>query len=155
MRNYDLVSSIAWFAIGLGCILEGLKLGFGRWDAPGPGFLPAVIGACLAALSVGLFLKTLFSRVPEGGAKRFWKSQGGWKKVFSVLGALICYVVVLFPLGYVITTTLFLTFLIKFIGKKKWWFSVMISIVASLISFLAFRNWMGVPLPLGLLTIIH
>jgi presenilin-like A22 family membrane protease len=52
-------------------------------------------------------------------------------------------------LGYILTTTLFLLFLLKFVGKKGWVVSIFMAIVVSLSSYALFRMGLGVSLPKG------
>lgn len=153
MRRSDLFTSIVWFLIGLGFTLGGLRLGFGNFGAPGPGFLPTLVGGILSGLSMGLFFRSFLVKT-ELHAVSFWKEKGSWKKVLFTLLSLILYLVLLDYLGYILTTFLFLGYLIKFIGKRGWRLSIFVSIFATLVSYIVFAQWMEVRLPNGILGLI-
>ena len=149
MRYSDLFTSIVWFLVGLGFTLGGLRLGFGNFGAPGPGFLPVLVGGILSGLSIGLFFRSLLAKT-KPQAVSFWKEKGSWKKVAFTLLSLILYLALLNYLGYLLTTFLFLGYLVKFIGKRGWGLSIFVSILATLVSYSLFARWMGVPLPTGI-----
>lgn len=138
----------------MGFVIGGLKLGFGHFGAPGPGFLPTLIGGILAGLSLGLFVKSVLVKAELEGTASFWKEKGSWRKVSFTLLSLILYLALLNYLGYMLTTFLFLGYLIKFIGKRGWVLSIFVSILATLVSYNVFSRWLGVPLPSGIFRII-
>jgi putative tricarboxylic transport membrane protein len=137
----------------MGFTLEGLNLGFGNFGVPGPGFLPVLIGGVLAGLSLGLFVKSLLLKTEPEEIASFWKEKGSWKKVLFTLLSLVLYLFFLDYLGYILTTFLFLCYLVKFIGKRGWVVSLSVSILATVISYGVFARWMEVPLPRGIFNI--
>jgi putative tricarboxylic transport membrane protein len=137
----------------MGFTLEGLQLGFGSFGVPGPGFLPVLIGGILAGLSLGLFVKSLLLKTEPEEIASFWKEKGSWKKVLFTLLSLVLYLFFLDYLGYILTTFLFLCYLVKFIGKRGWVVSLSVSILATVISYGVFARWMEVPLPRGIFNI--
>jgi putative tricarboxylic transport membrane protein len=81
----------------------------------------------------------------------FWSSKGSWKPVlFTTLG-LIAYVLVLKPIGFILTTFLFVFYLMKFICKKRWSISIGTGVIFSLVSYGLFAYLLGTPLPKGYL----
>lgn len=154
MRNSDFFSSVVWFLIGLGFLFGGLRLGYGSLNTPGPGFLPSMIGGVLSLLSLLLFIVTLLA--PKNRLEieaSFWKEKTSWKKVLFSFLSLIFYLIFLNYLGYIITTFLFSLYLFKFIGRRGWWSSLLVAILASLVSWVIFRVGMEVPLPEGIIKI--
>ena len=153
MRGYDLISSTAWLLVGLGFVAGGFQLGFGRWAAPGPGFFPGLIGGVLGLLGLVLLLRTAVQRPISagGGRTRFWKEKESWKAVLMSLLALIFYMLFLNPLGYLLTTFLFMGFLVKWVGKKGWALSLVLALLSSLVSYWLFHRWLEVSLPGGFL----
>jgi putative tricarboxylic transport membrane protein len=151
VRNNDSVSGLFCLCLGLVFMGGGLKMGLGPWNAPGPGFFPAVIGAILSSLS-GVLLVTASRKkgTPESGS--FWKRKGSWRKILPSLLSLFFYLAFLDFLGYLLTTGLFILFLLKFVGKKRWGASILMAVIASAGSYALFRMGLGVLLPRGFLS---
>jgi len=122
-------------------------------NAPGPGFFPTLIGGIFSLLSLALFVTTLPTkdRLREGGG--FWREKGSWRKVLPSLLSLVFYLISLDYLGYRITTFLFILFLLKFVGQRKWGSSILIAILVSGGSYAIFKTGLGVSLPKGLINI--
>jgi putative tricarboxylic transport membrane protein len=128
-------------------------MGIGPLTAPGPGFFPTLIGGLFSILSIALFIITFPTkdRLPE--KRGFWKEKGSWKKVFLSLLSLVFYLISLDYLGYRITTFLFILFLLKFVGQRRWGSSILTAILVSLGSYAIFKTGLGVSLPKGLIKI--
>jgi len=144
---HNLISSGFWFLVGLGFTLGGLRYGFGTWREPGPGLLPCVFGIILASLSASLFLVTLGSSKKE--TARFWAATGSWKPILYTLFSLVCYMLLLKPIGFVLVTFLLAFFLLRFIGQKGWFISVLIAVIFSFSCYVLFGRLLGSPLPTG------
>jgi putative tricarboxylic transport membrane protein len=151
VKNKELFSSVVWFLVGLGFLFGGLRLGYGRLSTPGPGFLPFMIGCVLSLLSILLFIVNVLPKDRLESQVRFWKEKESWKKVLFSFLSLIFYLIFLNYLGYIITTFLFSLYLFKFIGKRRWWLSILIAVLASSVSWVIFRVGMEVPLPKGMI----
>ena len=150
VRNNDSVSSLFCLFLGLVFIGGGLKMGLGPLNGPGPGFFPAVIGVLFSSLSAALFVTASRRKRPsEKGS--FWKQEGSWVKILPSLLSLLFYLAFLDFLGYLLTTSLFISFLLKFVGKKGWRASILMAVIVSLGSYAMFRMGLGVLLPKGLI----
>jgi putative tricarboxylic transport membrane protein len=147
--NNDTVSGLVCLLIGLSFVAGGVAMGLGPLNAPGAGFFPAVIGGIFSLLSGALFLKVFLKEGPAREKKSFWREERSWVRVSLSLCALLFYLFSLNNLGYILTTTLFILFLLKSVGKKGWKISVSMAVVASLASYALFRIGLGVLLPKG------
>jgi putative tricarboxylic transport membrane protein len=125
-------------------------MGLGPLNAPGPGFFPAVIGGVFSSLSAALFV-TAARRKGPSEKKSFWKQEGSWVKIFPSLLSLVFYLAFLDFLGYLLTTSLFIFFLLKFVGRKGWGASILMALIVSASSYALFRTGLGVLLPRGLI----
>ena len=150
VRNNDFVSSLFCLCLGLVFMGGGVKMGLGPLNAPGPGFFPAVLGGVLSSLSTVLFV-TAARRKGLSEKGRFWKQEGSWRKILPSLLSLFFYLAFLDFLGYLLTTGLFILFLLKFVGKKGWGASILMAVIASAGSYALFRMGLGVLLPRGLI----
>lgn len=128
-------------------------MGIGPLDAPGPGFFPTMIGGVFSLLSLALFITTSLSKNQLAEKGSFWKEQKSWVKVILSLFSLVSYLIALNYLGYILTTFLFILYLLKFVGKKGWGVSLLIAIIVSLGSFAVFKTALRVLLPQGVINI--
>ena len=151
MKSNDSVSSL--FCLGLGLVFTagGLQMGIGPLNAPGSGFFPAVIGGMFSSMSAVLFV-TAARRKETATKPTFWKQEGSWVKIFPSLLSLVFYLAFLDFLGYLLTTSLFIFFLLKFVGKKGWGASILIAVIVAAGSYAMFRMGLGVLLPRGFIS---
>jgi putative tricarboxylic transport membrane protein len=150
-KNKDFLSSVVWGAVALAFTWGGLRLGVGSLHRPGPGFIPSMIGVLLLLLSAALLLITLSQGKNEQAKVALWKEKGSWEKILSSFIALLFYLILLNPLGYLVTTFLFLTYLIRFVSGKGWRLALGIAILTSGASYLLFAIGLEVRLPQGII----
>ncbi len=149
MKNGDASSGLVCMIIGLGFVAGGVRMGLGPLNAPAAGFFPVVIGGIFSLLSGALFVKASLGKSPNPEKTNFWKEERSWVRVSYSLLALVFYLASLNYLGYIPTTTLFLFFLLKIVGKKGWKISILLAVVLALGSYALFRMGLGVSLPKG------
>jgi putative tricarboxylic transport membrane protein len=152
MGQANQISSIFWLILGSAVSYGSYRLGLGTLTHPGPGFLPFWCGTILAGLSALVFFQgTLAKRrgdqIPLG---RKWKGMRWSKTVFVVL-AILVYIFTFTYLGFLLSTTLLLIFLLKAVDPERWMVAVGTAIFASLASFVVFALWLDVQLPRGFL----
>jgi len=149
MKSRDTGSSLIFLILGLSFVAGGLRMGLGPLNAPGAGFFPAVIGGLFTLLSGTLFVRAVVAEKPDREKANFWREERSWARVFLSLLSLVFFLAALNYLGYILTTALFILFLLKVVGKKGWKVSILIAIAASLGSYALFRMGLGVLLPRG------
>jgi putative tricarboxylic transport membrane protein len=126
-------------------------MGLGPINSPGAGFYPTVIGGIFSILSAVLLITTILEKNRREEKPCFWKEKTSWVKVSLVLLSLTFYMSFLEFLGYIVTTVLFILFLLKVVGKKSWVISTLMAVLVSLASYALFKMALGVALPKGLL----
>ena len=150
MLNNDQVSSTAFFFIGVMIVIASLPYELGGLHSPKTGFLPFVTGLTICLLSlIGFGDATLKRR--EGGK---WKSivKGlRWDKPLVTLISLVVYALVLNSLGFILTTTLLVGFLLKAIIPQRWSVVITGAILTPLVAYLVFQILLKTELPMGLL----
>ena len=146
--NNDQLSSTVWFILGLAVCLGSLQYKLGTPASPGTGFMPFLAGMAICFFSgTGLIHSTLRRRQGEGWAPVL---QGfSWKNAMIILVSLLAYALLLFPLGFVITTTLFIAFLLRAIVPQRWSVVIACSILTAAASYLIFEVWLKAQLPKG------
>jgi putative tricarboxylic transport membrane protein len=150
MKSYNGIAAIFFLAIGVFFVLYARTVEIGTFTEPGPGFLPFWGGLTLVAMSIILFLKS-YARKTETVRPSFFLQPDSWKRVLAVFLSLIVYNLLLTPLGFTITTFLFLVFLVKFIFPQTWKRSLVVGVLSSIFARLLFINFLETQLPRGLL----
>ena len=150
--NNDQLSGTVWFILGLAVCLGSLQYKLGTPAAPGTGFMPFLSGLAICFFSgIGLIHSTLRRRQGEGWAPVL---QGVfWKNAMIILVSLLVYALLLVPLGFVFTTTLFIAFVLRAIVPQRWSVVIACSILTAAASYLIFEVWLKAQLPKGLLGI--
>lgn len=127
----------------------------------GPRTFPFVVGAIMLVVSILLLWRTVRRRensdtkteeasaaVPLEDDETVIKDRiGAW----VVVAALIAMFVLLVPLGFVVTMTLFLFGLATFFSPRQWLANLIVAIVFSTFFFFLFAWVLSVPLPRGIL----
>lgn len=150
-RDRDVTSSMFWILIGILFCIGGLHYGIRRSGIPGPGFLPFATGLILVALSLILLLSRFLKRRDEAGAIGEPMPRGeALRRILKALGALCLYVLILEPLGFLLTTFLFMILALR-LEPRRWTFILTLAIGATAFFFLLFKVLLRVPLPPGIL----
>jgi putative tricarboxylic transport membrane protein len=138
----DLVSGLFWLAVAIFAAVQGLSLKLGSLDRPGPGFFPFWGGVVLGVLSVVLIVRGFRRAGPSPPIR-----PESWKPVV-VVGALLAYLLLLEPLGFVAVTFLFLLILFR-LERRGWAVSAASAAVGTLASYALFQVWLRTQLPIG------
>jgi len=154
MRAVDLLGGLFWLAVAAVVVWEGVDLGIGAANDPDSGFVLVGAGAALALLGALLSGKALVHAGPDAaGGWRIAEPWAGtrWPKVVWVVAVLFAYAALLWPLGFLVATALFLLILFKTVEPQRWWVAAVASVTATAACWVVFRIWFGVSLPTGLL----
>ena len=138
----DLVSGLFWLAVAIFAALQGLALNLGSLNRPGPGFFPFWGGVVLGVLSVVLIVRSR-----RRATTRPSVHPESWK-LLDVVGALLAYLLLLEPLGFVAVTFLFLLLLFR-LERRGWGFSAVSAAIGTLASYALFQVWLRTQLPTG------
>ena len=142
--------SLIWLGIGIFLCIGAYRLSLGTFRNPGPGFLPFITGAILASLAFVVFLQSRAAKKAEEKAKPFFvDKKHAWKPTLVLLG-LFAYAVGMDYLGFLVSTTIFLAFLLWAVAAQRWYIVVFGSILASATSYIIFEILLNSPLPKGI-----
>ncbi len=135
--------------MGVLICLGSVKLSLGNFRNPGPGFLPFITGAALTGLALVVFLQSRRTGQGDKEGKPFLADKAkGLKAVLTLIG-LLAYAVGMEYLGFLLSTTLFLAFLLGVVEPQKWYVVVLGSILSSVASYTLFEILLKSPLPKG------
>ncbi len=147
---YNRISSIFFGGVGVFFTLYARTVEIGAWNEPGPGFLPFWGGMVLAVMSGALLLHTFWGKLPPI-TQSFFPRPDSWKRVAATFAALIVYNLLLTPLGFMLTTFLFIGFLVRFIFPQTWTRTLVAAGLSALAARLLFINFLETQLPRGFL----
>ena len=148
MFNNNQVSSAFLFFFGAFIILISVPYDLGGLHSPKTGFLPFLTGSVICLLSLIGFISATIQR----GQGQRWKHilKGlRWEKPLITMVSLVAYALLVETLGFILTTTLLVGFLLKAIIPQKW--SVVLSgaILTPSIAYVIFQVLLKTELPAG------
>ena len=150
MKNRDLTSSIVWMALGGLFVVGALQQGLMRKGVPGPGFLPFFSGLALIFLSFIVLIPALGQRGKDEGGD-FFPERGSFRKLLFAVIALFAFGFALDYGGYLLTTFLFMFFIIRLMKPKGWRTTILLAFSTAALSYLIFVVLLEVQLPRGIL----
>jgi len=126
-----------------------IQLPMGSAAKPGPGIFPLLLGLVIGSLSLLLILKNLRSQTKLGDRGIDKEVPTGKWRVVYLLGSLFLYVLLLQPIGFLVSTCIFLIGL-KPIIQKSWVPVLLGSFFTSVVFFFFFNYLLKVQLPMGI-----
>ncbi len=149
-KTYNQIAALFFLGVGVFFALSAYSEEIGTWHEPGPGFLPLWAGLILCGMAGALFLGSYGKKL---GVLRppFFAQSDSWKRVLATFLALVIYNLLLTPLGFTLTTFLFLGFLVKFIFPQTWRRTLSVAVFGSVLARLLFINFLETQLPKGFL----
>jgi len=150
MKRADMVSAVFFLVLAAFAIHEAL--GLPKFESFGPGgdFAPFWLGVTLAFLALLLAISAL-RRPADASGDLSMPSREALVKIVSMVVALCVYALVVETVGYLLSTFLFLAFLLLMLTRLSRLGNLAIAAGAALF-FTALFSWvLGIPLPHGIL----
>lgn len=122
-------------------------LSFGSFTYPKVGFIPQLTGTLAVIISSGLLIQAI---VGKGDSKNV-KLQLDWRKFILIISCITIYIIMLDPIGYLISTFLVLLSVLKIAGQKGVVIPLAISVITTLVFYTVFKIALSIPLPSGIL----
>lgn len=118
------------------------------WDgfAPGSGFLPMWLGIALVALVAVLLIAQNARPAPAPAAPI---APTRHRRALAIMAGLAVSAVALEFIGFVVTIGGYLLYLLAFVERRSPAQTALVAGGTTLILFLLFHTWLGVPLPAG------
>lgn len=149
-KGGEIAVALALAAVGAGFAFLALKLPAGNEPGtPGPGTAPAFLGMALAGCGLFIAIRAMMQNAQAGPEAASASSQ--WRKPVTALALLIACAVALEPLGFILSTFLFLAAGFMLLGETDWRISIPAAAVGSMGLWLFFTKLLGVGLPYGLI----
>ncbi|MFB3884475.1 MAG: tripartite tricarboxylate transporter TctB family protein [Thermodesulfobacteriota bacterium] len=148
MAKADRISGFFWFIFSLFVSYHSYKLGLGMLHRPGPGFLYFWTGIVLGILSLSIILKSFRKGHLDEATEPVFRKKNV-TKIVPVLLSLFLYGLLMERVGFLILTLLLFLFLLGVIEKKRWSFTLSVSLIVTVISYLVFEVGLQSQLPKG------
>lgn len=148
VRAMDIITSLAFLAIGLTVMIGSLKLG-ASWGADGPeaGYFPFYISLIIMLSStVTLYQAVIVNKNKE---TETFVEREPFKQVMAVLLPAIVFVLGVQLIGIYVSSALYIAIFMVWLGKYPIWKAVAVSVGVSVALYLMFEFWFQVPLPHG------
>jgi len=146
-------SSLVWLGIAILICIGSLRLSLGSFRNPGPGFFPFIAGLIVAVMALAIHLQSRGKTSAKGTPEPLWADKKRIQKMVFTTLALLAYGVGMDYLGFLVSTFLFLAFLLRMIEPQRWSLVLLESALASGISYLIFDIWLQAQLPKGIFQI--
>ncbi len=154
MGKADRISGIFWLVFAVFIGVQSYRLGLGTLHKPGPGFLFFWTSIVLAIMSLIVLLRAWSGKKTEEPGISIFGTQNT-RKILFVLISLFLYARFMETIGFIPVTLLLFVFLLGIIEKKRWLYTIFVSVVVTVISYLIFETWLKSQLPKGLLDFLR
>ena len=150
MSRADRISGFFWLFFAILVCIESKRLGLGTLHQPGPGFLFFYASIALGLMSLVVLIRAWMDKEAAETKLTIFGGQNV-SKIVLVLISVFLYAIFMETVGFILVTLLLFIFLLGFIEKKKWWYTLFVSVVVTVIAYLIFEVWLKSQLPRGFL----
>ncbi|MBI3067595.1 MAG: tripartite tricarboxylate transporter TctB family protein [Betaproteobacteria bacterium] len=151
-RRIDQFSALVWLAAGATVVTEARTLEYTSEFGPGPGFFPFWLGLVVIALGLALLVKSAFR--PTNGEELALPGRYAVRQMFLVMASFFGFVFLAEPVGFLLGIGLLFLFLLVFVERRGWKFSLAVSVVSTLAFWVVFDRALQLQLPRGLLGLL-
>jgi len=154
MAKADQISGIFWLLFSILVSTESYRLGLGSLRKPGPGFFFFWTGVFLGILSLIVILRSSGTeKRPEDQGPSSGKVNS--TKIILVLVGLFFHALLMETMGFLIVSFLLFLFLLGIVEKKKWFLTLWVSLVVTVITYIIFEIGLRSQLPKGILEFLR
>lgn len=146
------LEGIFWIGIGVIICILALQFDLGSFRGPGAGFVAFLSGLFISCIGLVMIVSKAVSKnrlyqVPE---VHHPFQIASWPQLIYTIGLLVAYIVLIEPVGFILTTFLLMFGLFFDHEKRNWAWSLFFSIVTVLVSYMTFEVWLRCQLPRGI-----
>lgn len=140
------IAALLLLVFAAGFLWEASRYPFGSVGAPGPGFLPVVLGSAFAVLALVLLIR------PGHPPKDVMPPDSGAAvRIVTTLVAIAVAIVLLDWLGFLVVGTLLMLTMLLVLDRRPV-LAVVLAPVSVVLVYAVFKVWLRVPLPAGVLS---
>jgi putative tricarboxylic transport membrane protein len=155
MKNKkDFLSGSFFLLLGFYLAFRSMQLSVWSRFGPDEGFIPLltaviIIGICLVIIIKSLSLTQ--GQKKEETPEKQKKEIGSIFKVSLYILLIMLYGLLLEKVGFLITSSLFLFIMLKYVEKQSWRMTTFVGVASMITSYLLFVYFLGILLPRGLI----
>lgn len=146
MKRWERIAAISLFLIGVGGAIGAWQIGFGTFQAPGPGFFPFWLASLLALLSLVFFVRNLGEDVIPVA---LW-AKGSWIRPLKAACVMFVYVLLIGRLGFISSSALLFVAWLRIVEHSSWK-TVALLVVGGTAGLYLFTSLLSISLPRGIL----
>jgi len=149
----DQISALIWMLGGAVVILQSQTLDYIAEYGPGPGFLPFWLGVLTVILGLSLLIKATFlSKKTEVIELPTRKTT---YQLLLVISAIFAFVLLVEKVGFLICIGLLFFFLLFFVERKGWKFSLIMTLASPIVIWIIFEVALDLRLPRGVIDLFR
>lgn len=80
-----------------------------------------------------------------------WATYSDWKIVGSIVGGIVLFIILLNPIGWILSATLLFWIVVRALGSRRTFLDFGVALIFASVIQLAFNDGLGLPLPPGFL----
>ncbi len=150
MKKHDRMAGLFLIVVGITTGVHAwLNLKLGSLSRPDSGFMPFIASILMIVCSVTWILN---SRGTDEKKAPLWV-PGEWYRPAFALAILVAYALTMSPLGYLLSTLLFMLAWQFLVEREKWLKATIVSVLGTAGIYLLFVTLLGVPVPPGILSL--
>ena len=154
MSHADRICGIFWLVFGVLVSIESYRLGLGTLYHPGPGFVFFWAAIILGIMSLVILIQAWGGKKSEESGIHY-SGKLNIRKMILVMISVFLYALFMEKLGFIPITLLLFVFLLGFVEKKGWIFTIFTSIAVTCLAYLLFETWLKSQLPKGVLEFLR
>jgi putative tricarboxylic transport membrane protein len=148
MKSSDRFSSLFFLVLSLFICQQSVVIGVGSLGQPGPGLLAFGAGAGIGVLAIWFLIQSFVSKESRSEVAQNGRTLRRGRFLMICI-SLFAYTIAVNWLGFVLSTFLFIIFILCLIESKKWWRTLIKAALITIGNYLVFVEWLGLRLPKG------
>lgn len=146
MTSEDKFPAIFFLLLSAFICIESLHLDLGDWRKPGSGLFPFWSGAAVGVLGLVILFQSWKGKATEEERE----IEISWRGIILCFFALSMYILLLDISGFIMTTFLFIGFLMKIVERKGWVATILTASGIAVASYGFFARLLHSELPKGI-----
>ncbi len=146
-RSADIVGGCFIACLGLVTLFAAAGIKGGMEERLPPRTLPYVVGTIILVCGIILAIKSFRFRGADPAIK--WPERPAMVRIGVTLISLALYLTLMDPLGLPLSTFLYISFSVWYLGRYRFWYPLLIGLLSGVISYLVFIYLLGLSFPAG------
>jgi putative tricarboxylic transport membrane protein len=149
LRSADLTTGGLLAGLGVATLIATRWIRGMAGESLNPRTLPSLVGWALVLIGVGIV--AIAWRYRGAPIVIHWPDRRGRQRLWVTAMALVGYAALIEPLGFPLSTALFVTALAWYLGNYRPWVMLLLGAASGVIVYYVFMEFLGLNFPLGLL----